>query len=377
MTSDHPTVERGSAVSPTEIVRRLAARNLPGALPLVSPAPSQGLSLVREAQRSHLLGPLDLAVRAGEVELPESAVAELHEARRAVMWWCLIIEERLLDLRERFDEAGGVEHLVIKGSAVAHLDEDDPSQRSFADLDLLVAGHHIERAVEVLTAMGATRPWAERRPGYDRRFAKSVTMTCVDGVEIDMHRSLCDGVHGFRIPIERLFAHQTSYQLGGHSVGALSLQHRVLHAAYHAVLGSPEPKLSSLRDLGRYLSRPDVSVADLAAEAEVWRGTAVLAEAVRVTISTLGLDLPQWSTWATTVDVPPREAAIVDGQRLEGSSYGPGKLAALREIRGPGDRVAYLSALVLPSGEHLRSRGLRRRDLLGRSVRRVRPRGGG
>lgn len=356
----------------TEIVRRLAARGLPGALPLVSPEPSQASELVAEAQRSQLLGPLSLAEAEGEVALPEAAVAEMHERHRAVMWWCLIIEARLLELKARFDAAGGVQHLVIKGSAVAHLDEDDPSMRAFADLDILVAGRDIDRAVGVLTSMGATRPWAERRPGYDRRFAKSVTMTCDDGVEIDMHRSLCDGVHGFRVPVERLFAHRTTYDLAGEAVGALCLEHRVLHCAYHAILGSPISKLSSLRDMGRYLSRADVAVADVTAEAERWRGTAVLAEAVRVTVTTLGLDLPKWSAWAAQADVSPREAAIVAGQRMEGSSYGPGKLAALREIHSMGDRVAYAVALGFPSTDHLRSRGLRRRDLLGRSLRRVR-----
>ncbi len=38
------------------------------------------------------------------------------------------------------------------------------------------------------------RPWAERRPSYDRRFTKSVTLAGADGMELDVHRSLSDGV---------------------------------------------------------------------------------------------------------------------------------------------------------------------------------------
>ena len=48
---------------------------------------------------------------------------------------------------------------------------------------------------------------------------------------------------------------------------SLALVHRVLHAAYHAVLGSPEPKLMSLRDLARYLASDSISMEELVAEA--------------------------------------------------------------------------------------------------------------
>lgn len=347
-----------------DLVRRLAGWMLPGSSPLQSPDPPDALRLVREAASRQMLGPLALAVRSGEIELPEQAEADLRERHRATLWWCLQIESRLLELRERFDAAGGIEHLVIKGSAVAHLDEADPSLRSFADLDLLVRGADIDQVVAVLAEMGATRPWAERRPGYDRRFAKSVTMTCDDGVEIDLHRSLCDGVHGFRIPRDRIFDRRTSFELGGVSVDAPCSVHRFLHAAYHAVLGSPAPKLSSLRDLGGYMARPDLPVQEVVAEAERWRGAPVLAVAVAETIDTLSLDLPQWSAWATSLQPSTRESRIVRRQRREGSSLGWGKVSALREVEGFGDRIAYGVGLGFPTHEHLRSRNMRRLDLL-------------
>lgn len=216
---------------------------------------------------------------------------------------------------------------------------------------------------------GSTRPWAERRPGFDRRFAKSVTLTHPQGIELDLHRSLCDGAHGFRIPLDRLFADQESFALGGHGFAALSAPHRLLHAAYHAVLGSPVPRLMSLRDLGGYLTRSDLRVYDVVAEAGRWRGEAVLAVAVHETLDTLGIDAPAWQLWAEGVRVDAREQAIVDRQRVEGSTPGRAKLDGLVEL-APAERLAYLFALAVPSAAHLRSRDLRLAQIYRRRVNR-------
>lgn len=347
------------------VLCQVAAWTLPGSGPIDTPSTEDAaLALVERATQARLLGPLLLAVDSGTLVLTGKAVEVLVERHREAQMWCLRLEVRLLEVRSWFAEAGGVEHLVLKGSAVAHLDELDPSLRSFGDLDLLVAGADLDRAVEVLTARGATRPWAERRPGYDRRFAKSVTMTCPDGVELDLHRSLADGVHGFRIPLGRLFADPDFFDLGGDRVPALPPVHRLLHAAYHAVLGSPSPRLMSLRDLAGYLDRPSLGPELVVPEVKRWRGEAVLAPAVGLVVDTLGpVPLP-WQAWADSVAVDNAEAAVVDRQRREGSALGRGKLDALRELRTRRDRAAYALALAVPSSAHLRSRGLRRRDLL-------------
>lgn len=347
---------------------RLAGWHLPGAGPLSAPADgSQALALVSWAEQQRLLGPLLVAVELGEVALPEPALRSLFTRHEKALWWCLRLERHLLHVRSVFEAAGGVDHLVLKGPAIAHLDEGDPSLRSFADLDLLVREAHLEKAVAALERDGSTRPWAERRPGFDRRFAKSVTLTHPQGIELDLHRSLCDGAHGFRIPLDRLFANQESFALGGHEFGALSAPHRLLHAAYHAVLGSPVPRLMSLRDLGGYLTRSDLRVSDVVAEAGRWRGEAVLAVAVHETLRTLGIDAQAWQAWVEGVRVDARERAIVDRQRVEGSTPGRAKLDGLVEL-APADRLAYLFALALPSAAHLRSRNLGLAEIYRRRV---------
>lgn len=350
----------------------MAAWGLPGAR-----SSSAGLDRAQQAEVVHrattqrLLGPLLRASAEGGVELDPDLSEEAQQGHAAAMHWCLLVERRYLDARRWFDAAGGVRHVVVKGPAIAHMDEDDPAERSFADLDLLVDSGDLETAVAALQEQGGTRRWAERRPGFDRRFAKSVTITCADGMEVDLHRSLCDGVHGFRIPLERLLSMPDHFELAGTAVPALGPVHRLLHSAYHAVLGSPEPRLMSLRDLARYLSRPDLDPSTVQSEVRRWRGEAVLAAAVRSVTTTLAVDLAPWATWLEQTEVSPTEARLVEAQRREGSKLGPGKLLALRALPWS-QRPSYALALALPSRAHLASRGLRRRDLARRALARRR-----
>lgn len=346
-------------------LRALAAWRLPGAPPLPTVGDHEtGAALVAAAVDERLVGVLAVAAAAGELVLPPDLVVAAVDAHRDALTWCLRVEVELLDLLGEL-EPRGIHPLVLKGPAAAHLDAEDPSLRIFADLDLLVTGPDVGATVELLEARGATRAFAERRAGWDRRFAKSVTLRTPDGVEVDLHRSLCDGAHGFRIPLERLFDQQATFALGGRTVACLGPVHRLLHTAYHLALGSPEPRLGSRRDLASGLVDPRLPVDEVVAEAGRWRGEAVLAAAVADALDGLGVDAPAWRTWTEGVDLPAGEVAVVARQRREGSSIGRGKVDALAEL-GVRDGLAYATALLVPSARHLRSRGLRRRDLVGR-----------
>jgi hypothetical protein len=317
--------------------------------------------MVRAAEAARLLGPLYDASIDGVIELTDAAQELLVERLKATMAWCLHLETRLLELRAAFDAAGGVDTLLLKGSAIAYLDEADPILRSSSDIDLLVRADHMDRAVHVLERLGATRPWPQRRDGFDRRFAKSVTMTMHDGVEIDLHRSLCDGVHGHRIPLPELFASAEELTIGGEQVGALCRPHRMLHAAYHAMLGSTAPNLLSLRDLAGYLAAPDLGPDRIVPIARRWRGASVLHLAARTTLSSLPFSAPDWEEWVETTSIDPDEQAIIDRQRREGSSFGRAKLDLWREL-GTRDKAAYAQALLWPSSEHLAARQQPRSD---------------
>lgn len=332
-----------------------------------------GEPLVSSARQARLTGSLWAAHRSGAVLLTDAQVDTLREAHVDALSLCLQMEERLCAIDDALAAAGGFDYRVIKGPAIAHLDETDPALRTFGDVDLLVRGDDLASVLGVLESMGAARPYAERRAGFDRRFAKSVTVTFSDGLEIDVHRTLCDGVHAVRVPIDRLYERPERFSLAGRSFAALDHTARVLHAAYHAVLGSPEPKLMSQRDLIGYLASTDDAVEGVTAEAERWGGTAVLHEAVSIVRGLPGVSVPNWASWADATEVGSREKAVVAGQRRDGSSYGRSRLRVVAEMGSWRNRLAYALAVLVPSREHLSTRGLSRAGLVSRPRARRRP----
>lgn len=308
--------------------------------------------VVAAATAHRVLGPTLLAAIESGIDAPGLTDA-LIDRLRGAMAWCLELELRLLEIRQWFDEAGGVEFVVLKGPAVAHLDELDPTMRSFADLDLLIHRRDMDRAIETLDAHGAARRIPQRRPGFDRRFIKGVGTTCTDGIEIDVHRTLCVGALAFRIPLDDLFARPDHMHIGGERFATLALSHRALHAAYHAVVGSPQPALHTLRDLAGYMTRADLDIEQLVAEARRWRGETVLHQAVGATLATLRIDAPAWAEWHTGFTPDPADLRIIEASHTEGRW--PIEPGVLREL-GWRDRVAFVWAVAAPSPQVLADR---------------------
>lgn len=358
--------------SPDRVLRDVARWSV-GAVGAVEPLsdPSTAGELVDLAMGHGLLGPLVSTLIAGAVAFDPSEEERARARHEAAMIWCLRLEQRLLDVEERFEKVGGISHRVLKGPSVAHLDEPDPSLRSFADIDLLIEASDMDRSIRVLAEMGAIRRIPERRPGFDRRFVKGVGTTCADGIEIDVHRTLSAGPFGFRLPVARLFAEVETFEVGGRAVPALSARHRLLHACYHAVVGSATPPLRTLRDLAGHLQRPDLTPGAVASEARLWGGEAVLVTAVRECIGAFDLDAPAWSSWAEEQAVDVRDAQIMERGRVPGQH-----LVDWDAVRAlpRAERPAFLFAVAFPSRELLAHRGETPGGRIVRGVRRALPR---
>lgn len=340
----------------------VAAWGLPGTAESMGTLPGDVAdAVVAGAKAEGLLGPLLECVDNGALTLPASAMEAAVHAHEAALWWCLAVEQRLGQVDRWFEEAGGVRYRVLKGPAMAHLDDVDPSLRSFGDLDLLVAASDMDAALQVLADHGGRRVFPPRRAGFDRRFAKGTGQIVFDQVEVDVHRTLADGGLGYRIPSDRLFAEPEPFVVADRTVLALCRKARALHACYHAVATTKTPTLRSVRDLGWYLSAPDLQPDALVAEIGRWRGELVLGETVRLTTTTLGVRLDGWEQWADAVVATRRDQALLDRSRRP--SARPFEWSTLREIRWQ-DRPAYLYAVAVPSREVLDSRGQNHRTRL-------------
>jgi hypothetical protein len=321
-------------------------------LPEVGPDVAE--RFVGAAERERVLGLVLVAIDRGDLVLTDELVQRVESGHQEAMRWCLRVERRILEIHDWFEAAGVRRWLVLKGAACAHLDEPDPSLRAFADVDLLIAGDELDLAISVLEAHEVQRRIPQRRPGFDRRIGKSVGMKSADAVEVDVHRTLATGGLGARIPLDRLFDRPETFQLAGTPIRALARHHRALHAAYHSVIHTPVPDLRSIRDLGAHLADSDHDLSPLISEAQRWRGTTVLRQAVEATLEMLPIDVPGWRAWVDTTEPDPRDLVLVQRTwQLDTALVDRGLLTELGLL----DRMRYLVAVAAPSKELLAYRG--------------------
>ena len=89
----------------------------------------------------------------GVLDLTAEQLAELGQLDRIVQGQALRAERLTLDLCDALRDAG-VDHLVLKGPALAHGYYPDPAHRPFTDVDLLVRGEDLDAVLALLRVAG-------------------------------------------------------------------------------------------------------------------------------------------------------------------------------------------------------------------------------
>jgi hypothetical protein len=326
-------------------------------LPADPLAEAEFTRFLRECEAHRLLGLVARAVRERAFPVDDD---QHQRVETAVLGWLthsLRVERLLLDATAALDRVG-IDSRVLKGVALAHTAYDDPADRVFGDIDLLVPSCDFTRAVNVLeAAFGACRAQPEIRPGFDDRFGKEA-MLKIGAVELDVHRIFVEGALGLTIQTDDLFAPPYRFPLGVSELEALPMPPRLLHAAYAAALGDWPPRLGSLRDVAQILLRERPHPADVLLMAKSWRCEAVVARAVTTAWTELALtDRPPLVEWADRY-----QPSRVD-RMLLASHLGPARAftrhaAAIVVLPGTQARLAYLHAIVLPQRSYLAARGL-------------------
>jgi hypothetical protein len=360
----------------TDRLRVLAAIGLSdhGRVPDRPVDAEQWPALLAGARRERLDALLAWSIADGVWPATPVQRAEAYESHRRSMAAALVLERALIDLAALFDGAA-LDFRLLKGPALAHLDELDPTLRPFGDLDLLVPADQIGRAVELLVSRGGMRRYPEPRPGFDQRFSKGMCIVVPAGHEIDLHRTLCPGPFGLTIDLAELFAGTEPIALGNRTIPALDRPRRFVHACLHAILGSPSPRPAQLRDVARTCPTDAGQLAAAFALAESWRASIVVAHSVRVVADVLHWRPPE-GLQAWVESLRPRRVE----RRWLGAYVGPNRssiaqtIGAVSAVRGPRAKLAYSTAVVLPRrGQSTRSRAERARRGLRTLRRRVSP----
>lgn len=213
------------------------------------------------------------------------AIAMRDAARRRVL------DHHLHGLLDRFDQAQ-IRAAVLKGPAIAAKYR-NPLHRSYSDLDLLVPGDQVDRALELVADYPATESVPEKRPKADKR---DVILEDESGVRfnVDIHwdlfsysqlQGLADGAtemawaHAVRQPDDSMGTH---WDLPG--------PYRIAFLGAHAVLDH-RFRLILFRDFIE-LCRDPVGWEAVAEVAHKWglRSTTYLA--LWIARSALGADVP-------------------------------------------------------------------------------------
>lgn len=316
------------------------------------------VEVLESATHEGLVCLLGAAIDRALVLVDETSAAMVRDAWTELMARSVQLDLLLLDVCDRLATAG-VDSRVLKGVAVASLDERDPAWRSYNDVDVLVPPRALLAAADALASLGlhpATPPISRRWVG---RYAKGLTLLHESGAQVDLHRLLATGPLGTRVRGECLFERSRAVRVGAVTLTALADEHRFLHACYHAVLGGirgPRHRRDIL--LLAHTVAPDVVMAQVV---DGW-SPAVVRTAVGWAGTAGGLPAV-WTQWLTDVQCDPADDELL-AQRP--STFGERSLDELRSLQNPFERLRFAAALVWPSRAHLRGRGLGRVQYLRR-----------
>jgi hypothetical protein len=313
--------------------------------------------LVAVVRWQRLGGFFAAAVRADAFPVNDQQREEVERLHLEACASVLLLERRLLAAAQAL-ELAGIELIVLKGTATAHLVYRDPSLRMFGDNDLLFRSDQFDAALEVLRDLGYQRPAAPPRQGFDRRFGKGATLKHPEGDELDTHRNLVFGTFGFKIDLERLFESATTFELAGRELRALGPETRLMHACYHSALGDPNPRFASVRDVAEMLTTGSHDRRQVLELARDWEARAVLSRAFELCRSHLGVSVHDPLVDALADYEPSRrERRAIASYVGHNRHYAAKVVATLPYLDSTRDRLAFLRASAAPSEPFVESRG--------------------
>lgn len=222
--------------------------------------------------------------------------AILERDKEAVLT-CLHLDRALVEVHRAL-AVKGIDARVYKGvsSAVAFYRE--PGMRTYSDIDLMVRDEQLDDLVRVLLDAGATRLGPNRWSAF--RLA--------EGWEVDPQESLRDGPFGAAVPLRELFETRPTLTVAEAEIPTLSDPALILAACYHAILPGDLRRLVPLRDVGEMLTSERLDQCAVREHADRWRGSFVLATAVRAAVDLFELaPTTPLAEWASAYTPSPRE----------------------------------------------------------------------
>lgn len=168
-----------------------------------------------------------------------------------------LMSQGLLERIQGVLEPGAVQFLVLKGPHLAYTVYDDPLERSWVDLDILVHPDDLERAVGLLAPCGIVpAPFTPGRAATSRAFY-NLAMTSPLTLPVELHRAL-SGYGRYPLDPSELFAAKAPFRMGPLNLYGLGPVHLLLHLCIHMAKSYFQVERKHLADIQRLLSRASV-----------------------------------------------------------------------------------------------------------------------
>lgn len=324
----------------SELIRARLLRAAVGKSGPIEPTPLDWSDWTSTATAERVVPLLFASVARLPRRLPDANVEHVESMQLDVASLCVRLEQRLNEVASSLDTAG-VRFAALKGVATAHLDYDDPSQRQFGDVDILVDPDDLGRARQALEADGWRQAYA--LPRYHELFAHAVTFKASGIAELDVHQHIAHRALGLLVPTQELLASGIPYGIAGRRLWALSDQDRLIHASIHAVTSrGGYRRLSSVADV-LVLSRKQAQHAhEVLDRAEEWRVRPLVERAIGNAYREAMLPIPEG--WSASMVRPIRHRSRLVERAYLGQSRRPAveELAYLRVLPSWRDRLLYL-----------------------------------
>lgn len=246
-------------------------------------------------------------------------------------------------------EDAEIEYRLLKGSALPWIDYPDPQLRPTADLDVLVPGNDLERAADVVTALGGSLVNPEPAPGYARHVFKGLTIRLDSGLEVDLHRILAWGPFGVRVPEVDLWSPGRTFDRLGQRATTLDIDRTLVHVAGHLMLLGAV-RASEVRDVAQLATAPRLDADRVLSIARRWGYEPVLATALLMAQRELSLlpDAHPLHPWATQYQVSWRDRAWLRMERPTAPLRGLEQAAVFLELGTTKARNIQLRAVLRP-----------------------------
>lgn len=198
--------------------------------------------LLNQAKTQGLESLLYHHLQAAGVPLPPKVRQELQGLYLRHCHANQVRAETLAEILTTF-EAAGIQALVLKGAALAHLIYPQPGLRPMSDVDLLIKKSDARQAQHLLNNLGFygsipdSQHWPDKHPAPAVRPGQGLT------VSVELHHNLYQTFQPASLTFETLTSPPLTFSIAGSPAQTLGcedmLGHLCEHVAYHASIWEP------------------------------------------------------------------------------------------------------------------------------------------